>query len=98
MDDLGRIRADIATKSGPGDRAVARLAEAQHGVVAIWQLLELGLGRGAIKYHGAIGRLYQLYRGVYVVGHSLLLVNARFIAAVFSAVANAVLSHRSSAM
>lgn len=98
MDDLGRIRADIATKSGPGDRAVARLAEAQHGVVAIWQLLELGFGRGAIKYHVAIGRLHQLYRGVYAVGHTVLSLDGRFIAAVFSAGANAVLSHRSAAM
>src|SRR3954451_19577198 len=98
MDDLGRIRADIATKSGPGDRDVARLAEAQHGLVAIWQLLELGFGRGAIKYHVAIGRLHQLYRGVYAVGHTVLSLNGRFIAAVFSAGANAVLSHRSAAL
>src|SRR3954451_10066840 len=98
MDDLGRIRADIATKSGTGDRAVARLAEAQHGVVAIWQLLELGFGRGAIKYHVAIGRLHQLYRGVYAVGHTVLSLDGRFIAAVFSAGANAVLSHRSGAL
>src|SRR3954465_14095737 len=98
MDDLGRIRADIATKSGPVDRAVARLAEAQHGVVAIWQLLELGLGRSAIKNQVASGRLHQLYRGVYAVGHMALSLNGRLIAAVFSVGANAVLSHRSAAL
>ena len=32
------------------DRLIAVLAERQHGVVAVWQLLELGLGRGAIQY------------------------------------------------
>jgi predicted transcriptional regulator of viral defense system len=98
MDEVGRIRADIATKSGPLDRAVARLAEAQHGVAAIWQLLELGMGRGAIKYHVACGRLHQLYRGVYAVGHTALSLQGRLLAAVFSAGPLAVLSHRSAAM
>jgi predicted transcriptional regulator of viral defense system len=98
MDEVGRIRADIATKSGPFDRVIARLAEAQHGVVAIWQLQARGMGRGAIKYHVACGRLHQLYRGVYAVGHTALSLNGRLIAAVFSAGANAVLSHRSAAM
>ena len=37
------------------DRLIAALAEQQHGVVAIWQLLELGLGRDAIKYRVSIG-------------------------------------------
>jgi predicted transcriptional regulator of viral defense system len=88
----------MPTKSGPPDRDIARLAETQHGVVAIWQLLALGMGRGAIKYKLGCGRLYQLYRGVYAVGHTALSLNGRLIAAVFSAGANAVLSHRSAAL
>src|SRR4051812_29541228 len=88
----------MQTKSSPLDRVVARLAEAQHGVVAIWQLLELGMGRGAIKYQTASGRLHQLYCGVYAVGHTALSLEGRLIAAVFSAGRNAVLSHRSAAM
>jgi REase_MTES_1575 len=84
-------------KSGPLDRAIARLAEAQHGVVAIWQLLELGLGRKAIEYGLRTGRFHRLYRGVYAVGHTALSLNGRLIAAVFSAGANALLSHRSAA-
>lgn len=32
------------------DRLIAALADRQHGVVAIWQLLELGLGPDAIQY------------------------------------------------
>src|SRR5436309_2472691 len=95
---LGRIRSHMATKSGPRDRAIAHLAEAQHGVVAIWQLLELSMGQGAIKYQVASGRLHQLYRGVYAVGHTALSLNGRLIAAVFSVGANALLSHRSAAM
>src|SRR3954469_5860144 len=82
-------------KSGP---RVAELAERQHGVVAIWQLLELGLGRKAIEYWLRIGRLQPVYRGVYAVGHAALSLNGRLLAAVFSAGPLAVLSHRSAAM
>src|SRR5881227_919363 len=76
-------------KSGPVDALVAELASLQHGVVAMWQLLEYGLHSG---------RFHRLYQGVYAVGHSALSLNGRLIAAVFSAGRNAVLSHRSAAL
>src|SRR6476469_1116844 len=82
-------------KSGPD---VAALALRQHGVVAIWQLLALGLGRKAIEYRLRSGRFHRLYRGVYAVGHTALSLEGRLIAAVFSAGPLAVLSHRSAAM
>ncbi len=41
------------------DHAIAALAERQHGVVAIWQLLALGLGTDAIQYRVSIGRLHR---------------------------------------
>src|SRR5881227_2105975 len=85
-------------KIGPPDRAIARLAELQHGVVAIWQLLALGFGRDAVSYRLRTGSLHQLYRGVYAVGHTALSLDGRLIAAVFSAGPNAVLSHRSAAL
>src|SRR4051794_902145 len=85
-------------KSGPREALVANLAVGQHGVVAIWQLLELGLGRKAIEYWLRVGRLHRLYRGVYAVGHTALSLNGRLLAAVLSAGALAVLSHRSAAM
>jgi REase_MTES_1575/Transcriptional regulator, AbiEi antitoxin len=88
----------MPTKSGPPDRHIARIAEPQHGIVAIWQLIALGMGRGAIKYQVASGRLHQLYRGVYAVGHTALSLEGRLLAAVFSAGPNAVLSHRSAAL
>ena len=94
MIDVGRIESHIATKSGP----LAELAARQHGVVANWQMLELGYGPGAIKYQTASGRLHQLHRGVYAVGHAALSLRAHLIAAVFSAGPWAVLSHRSAAM
>jgi hypothetical protein len=96
MIDLGRITPHMRGKSGPP--AVAELATRQHGVVALWQLLELGLGRKAVEYGARTGRFQKLYRGVYAVGHTALSLNGRLIAAVFSAGPNAVLSHRSAAM
>jgi hypothetical protein len=56
----------------PIDRAVAALAGRQHGVVAVWQLLELGLGQTAIDERVRAGRLHRLYRGVFAVGHRVL--------------------------
>ncbi|MDQ3607507.1 MAG: DUF559 domain-containing protein [Actinomycetota bacterium] len=51
------------------ERAIVRLAEAQNGVADRWQLLALGLGRGAIAHRLRVGRLHTLFRGVYLVGH-----------------------------
>jgi predicted transcriptional regulator of viral defense system len=94
MDDVGRITPHIRGKSRP----LAELASRQHGVAAIWQLEELGLGRKAIEYALRSGRFHQLYRGVYAVGHTALSLRGRLLAAVFSAGPLAVLSHRSAAM
>ena len=79
------------------DREIAELAEAQHGVVARRQLLELGLGRDAIKGRVSSGRLHRLHRGVYAVGHRLISQQGRQLAAVLACGAEAVLSHRSAA-
>ena len=95
---MGRITPHMRGKSGPFDALIAELASLQHGVVAIWQLLELGLGRKAIDYGVRSGRFHRLYRGVYAVGHTALSLEGRLLAAVYSAGCNAVLSHRSAAM
>ena len=79
------------------DRLIAALAERQHGVVAVWQLLELGLGRGAIQYRVSIGRLHRIHRGVYAVGHRKLTRHGHWMAAVLAYGPDAVLSHRSAA-
>jgi hypothetical protein len=63
-------------------RAVARLASRQHGVVAVWQLLGLGIRIGAIKHWAETGRLHRLHRGVYAVGHRKLEWRGVLIAAV----------------
>ena len=79
------------------DRLIAALAERQHGVVAVWQLLELGLSRGAIQYRVSIGRLHLVHRGVYAVGHRKLTRHGHWMAAVLAYGPDAVLSHRSAA-
>jgi len=79
------------------DRLVAELAGRQHGVIAVWQLLELGLGRGAIQHRVSIGRLHRIHQGVFAVGHRKLTPQGHRMAAVLAYGPDAVLSHRSAA-
>jgi very-short-patch-repair endonuclease len=76
---------------------VAELAGRQHGVVARWQLVEIGLGHRAIDHRIADGRLHVIHRGVYAVGHRRLTREGGWMAAVLAAGSGAVLSHRSAA-
>ena len=66
-------------------------------MVAVWQLLELGLGRGAIAYRVSIGRLHRVHQGVFAVGHRKLTREGHRMAAVLAYGPDAVLSHRSAA-
>jgi len=86
--------------SGPstlGDRAIARLAEAQHGLVTLDQLTQAGLTEGAVRKRVGRGRLHPVHTGVYAVGHSLLSREGQLLAAVLSCGYGAALSHRSAA-
>jgi very-short-patch-repair endonuclease len=85
------------SRSREVDRVIAGLAERQHGVVARRQLLELGIGGGAIDKRVARRRLHVVHRGVYAVGHRLLSLDGRRCAAVLACGPGAVLSHRSAA-
>jgi very-short-patch-repair endonuclease len=78
----------------PLEQLLALLATEQHGVVAVWQLLELGFTRDAIGRRAKFGRLHRIYRGVYAVGHNRLTWRARCMAAVLACGPDAVLSHR----
>lgn len=79
------------------DRAIARLAERQHGVVATWQLLTLGFTQDDIDYRARIGRLHRIHHGVYAVGYAKLTPKGHRMAAVLAYGPDAVLSHRSAA-
>jgi very-short-patch-repair endonuclease/predicted transcriptional regulator of viral defense system len=79
------------------DKVVARLAERQHGVVAVRQLAAIGISRNAVSARARAGRLHRIHRGVYAVGHPVLTVNGRRMAAVLAAGPGAVLSHASAA-
>src|SRR5215208_5483911 len=76
------------------DEAIARLAEAQYGVVARAQLLALDLGPGAIDHRLQRKRLHPLYRAVYAVGQRQLRREARWMAAVLAYGPGTILSHR----
>src|SRR5215213_7516217 len=82
----------------PLDRAVADLARRQHGVVSRVQLVVLGLSVREIEGRLKRGRLHQLHRGVYAVGHLALTRNGRFMAAVLACGDGAALSHFSAAV
>ncbi len=76
---------------------VARLAERQAGVTARWQLVALGLGRGAIAHRVRVGRLHRVHEGVYAVGHRALAPTGLLVAAVLAAGPRTVLSHHAAA-
>jgi very-short-patch-repair endonuclease len=76
---------------------VRALAEDQHGVVARWQLLDLGLDRERVRSWRRVGRLVAQRRGVYSLGHGGLTQHGRWMAAVLACGRGALLSHRSAA-
>lgn len=96
------MRTQARTRKGGGalgvDRAIAELAEKQHGIVSRTQLLELGLASGAIGRRLRAGRLHPLHRGVYAVGHQVVSLRGRWMAAILACGHGAVLSHRTAAM
>jgi very-short-patch-repair endonuclease len=73
------------------------LVRRQHGVVARWQLLELGYTPAAIRHRIAVGRLHPVHRGVYAVGRRELTRRGHWMAAVLACGPGAVLSHESAA-
>jgi predicted transcriptional regulator of viral defense system len=73
------------------------MAEKQHGLVTLSQIRALGLSGSAVRKRVERGRLHQLHKGVYAVGHSVLSREGWFMAAVLACEPCAVLSHRSAA-
>jgi Protein of unknown function (DUF559) len=73
--------------------AIRALAERQHGVVAHWQLLGAGVGKGLAFDRRAGGLLIPLHQGVCALGHQQLTRDGRWMAAVLACGPGAVLSH-----
>jgi very-short-patch-repair endonuclease len=81
----------------PVSSRLALLAARQHGVVATWQLLELGYSKRGIHRAVEAGYLHRLYRGVYAVGHRRITLRGRWMAAVLACGPGAHLSHHAAA-
>jgi very-short-patch-repair endonuclease len=74
------------------------MAERQHGVVSIRQLIgPLGYSQGAVSRAAASGRLHRLHRGVYAVGYRKLSTHGHCLAATLACGPDALLSHLSAA-
>ena len=78
-------------------RAAWRLAQRQHGVIARWQLLELGFSVAAIRHRLDTGRLHQIHPGVYAVGRPDVTQHGRWMGATLRCGPEAALSHESAA-
>jgi very-short-patch-repair endonuclease len=72
---------------------ISALAGRQHGVVARAQLIAADIGARAIDLRLRSGRLHPLHRGVYAVGHQVVSLRGRWMAATLAT--GGVLSHRS---
>lgn len=77
---------------------VVGLAEGQHAVVSLQQLLEFGATASGIRTWVQRGRLRRLHRGVYAVPGARLTRHARWLAAVLACGPRAALSHPSAAV
>jgi uncharacterized protein DUF559 len=75
------------------DRRIGEMAYRQHGAVARWQLVDLGLSDEMIEYRVHSGRLHRVLRGVFAVGHARLSREGRWSAAVLASGRRAALSH-----
>jgi very-short-patch-repair endonuclease len=79
------------------ERRLVRLAESQHGVLSLEQLVALGISAEQVRQRAHAGRLHRVHRGVYAVGHAKLSKEGRWMAAVLAYGGDTVLSHRSAA-
>jgi Transcriptional regulator, AbiEi antitoxin/Protein of unknown function (DUF559) len=79
------------------DARIAAIAGRQHGVVSFEQLRGAGADKSAVSRRVAAGRLHRVHRGVYAVGHPIVSLRGRWMAAVLACGEGAMLSHRSAA-
>lgn len=78
---------------------ISEIASRQYAVIALGQLVALGLSASAVRSRISQGRLHRLHRGVYsLIAPALLTRSGRFMAAVLACGDGAVLSHRAAAI
>jgi hypothetical protein len=97
MADVGDLVGDSYRRKHPRQQQVARLAARQHGVVAHWQLVLIGVPPHVIQHWLRTGRLHPVHIGVYAVGHRAISGHGRWMAGVLACGPDAVLSHQSAA-
>lgn len=98
MDAARQLTMKSVTKAAGRWCAVLELANRQHGVVALEQLVGLGISAPTVRAWVARGRLERLHRGVFVVGHRALRPQGHWLAAVFACGPGSLLSHASAAV
>lgn len=77
------------------DSVIAAYAGERHGVVSHRELIGFGLKRRAIAYRLERGRLHEIHRGVYAVGHRVITTDGARRAAVLAGGPRAAVSHGS---
>jgi|SRR6188474_418694 len=82
-------------KDRQATKVIRELAERQHGVLARWQLLEIGLGDRLNQDRVEAGILIPIFQGVFSLGHGRISRRGRWMAAVLASGPGAVLSHGS---
>jgi hypothetical protein len=92
-----RLMPVMRAERANADRAVARIAANQHGVVSKAQLHAVGVGHRSISHRVRACRLHRLHRGVYAVGHTRLSFEGRCMAAVLALGGEVCVSHQSAA-
>jgi very-short-patch-repair endonuclease len=79
------------------DAVIAAIAGTQHGLVTWGQMIDAGISPAAVRTRVGRGQLHRVHRGVYLVGHEVMPLHARELAAVLATGEGAALSHRSAA-
>jgi len=87
-------RIDPAIRGESANRQIVAVAEGQQAMIHRRQLLAIGLGSSGIDRRVADGRLHVMYRGVYALGHRVVTLKGRWMAAVLACSSAARLSHR----
>ena len=93
---LGEVWRVVQAGVGP-DALVAWVADQQLGLITTPQLHVAGVRRGSVEWRLATGTLHRRHRGVYLVGHGILVPGAVELAAVLACGASTLVSHRSAA-